>query len=107
LLLLFTGLWSVKTAHVLLSHHHAVAEHPKCEVSHDPNLSHIHDERWAKEDCSLCAFVVSVPEHFTLPTLPALLSSLPESGLPLFYHAPGFSRTAGDPAMRRGPPSLG
>ncbi|MFN0176116.1 MAG: hypothetical protein ACKVU0_15820 [Saprospiraceae bacterium] len=104
LVLLFTALWSVKTAHVLLSHHHHQDEHPVCEATHDPNSAHIHDERWSVEDCSLCAFVVSVPEPFVLGILPNFLSKLPDSESPIFYHTPAFAKKGSDSVMRRGPP---
>jgi hypothetical protein len=106
LMLLFTALWSVKTAHVLLSHHHHQEEHPVCEATHDPNSAHIHDERWGVEDCSLCAFVVSVTEPFYLPSLPVFLSKLPDSESPVFYNTPVFSKETCDVSMHRGPPVL-
>ena len=106
LLLLFTAFWSLKTVHVLALHHHHGDDHPVCEVSHDPNGAHIHDERWANDDCALCAFVVSVPEPFSLPTFSILFSKLPDSESPVFYQAPVFFKKAADAVMRRGPPSL-
>ncbi|MFN0215973.1 MAG: hypothetical protein ACKVT2_17065 [Saprospiraceae bacterium] len=102
--LLFTAFWSLKTTHVLVSHHHDGSEHPVCEAAHDPNSAHIHDERWATEDCTLCAFVVSVSEPFFLLKLPAFFAKLPESQTPVFYHAPVFSKKISDSSMRRGPP---
>lgn len=106
LMLLFTAFWSLKTVHILALHHHHAAEHPVCEVSHDPGAAHIHDERWAKEDCSICAFVVSVPEPFSLPAFQLHLSKLPESESPVFYQEPVFAKKASDSVMRRGPPQL-
>ncbi len=103
-MLLFTAFWSLKTAHVLLMHHHDSTEHPVCEASHDQNSAHIHDERWANDDCSLCAFVVSASELFSFPALLAFQSKLPESESPVFYHAPVFSKKACDSTMHRGPP---
>jgi hypothetical protein len=102
-MLVFTTFWSLKTAHVLLLHHVA-SEHPVCDASHDANLAHIHDERWANDDCTLCAFVVSASEIFSLPALPALKSKIPDSEAPVFYFTPVFSKKACDSAMRRGPP---
>jgi hypothetical protein len=95
----------LKTAHVLLLHHHD-EEHPVCEASHDSNSAHIHDERWANEDCSLCAFVIAASEPFSLPFLPDFQSKLPDSASPAYYQAPAFSKKACDSAMRRGPPRL-
>ncbi|MDO8365196.1 MAG: hypothetical protein Q7T20_00260 [Saprospiraceae bacterium] len=104
LALLFSAFWSLKTVHVLASHHHDVSEHPVCESAHDSNSAHIHDERWAIDDCSICAFVVSISESFSLTGLPIFLSKLPESESPIFYQAPVFANKACDSAMRRGPP---
>ncbi|MBC7775143.1 MAG: hypothetical protein H7246_06855 [Phycisphaerae bacterium] len=104
LMLLFTAFWSLKTVHVLVLHHHNPSEHPVCELAHDQQGTHIHDERWASENCSLCAFVVSASDSFSLPVFPALLPKLPESESPVFYLAPAFSKKACDSTMRRGPP---
>jgi len=104
-LLLFTAFWSSKTVHVLLAHHHDhEAEHLVCDAAHDPNVAHIHDDRWATEDCSICAFVVSVPEPFSLLSLPKFFPKLPNSASPVFYHTPVCDKQVCDPAMRRGPP---
>ncbi len=105
-MLLFTAFWSLKTAHVLVWHHHDASEHPVCEASHDPNSTHIHDGRWANDDCALCAFVVSVSEPFSLTGLPVFFTKLPESPSPVFYQAPVFAQKGSDSAMRRGPPSV-
>ena len=104
-MLLFTAFWSLKTMHVMLAHHHDASEHPVCEASHDQKSAHIHDERWATDDCSLCAFVVSVPEPFSSPGLPIFSTKLPDSASPVFYHAPVFIQKACEVVMRRGPPS--
>lgn len=104
LMVFFTAFWSLKTAHVLVLHHHASSDHPVCEAAHDQKSAHIHDKRWANEDCSLCAFVVSVSEPFLLPALPILFSKLPDSESPVFYFAPVFSKKACDASMLRGPP---
>ena len=105
-MLLFTAFWSLKTAHVLMMHHHDASEHPVCEVAHDPNSTHIHDERWANDDCTLCAFVVSASEPFSQISLPVFLTKLPESPRPVFYQTPVFAKNTSDSAMRRGPPVL-
>jgi len=102
--LLFTAFWSLKTVHVWVLHHHKQVEHPVCEASHDQNSAHIHDERWAKEDCTLCAFVVSVQAPFSIPSLPDLMVQIPESETPIGYRSPVFIRKSCDAVMRRGPP---
>lgn len=104
-LLVFLAAWSLKTAHVLLLHHSDQAKHPVCEAAYEHHGTHLHDERWVNEDCSLCAFVVSVSEPFALPVLIAFLSKLPDSESPAFYFAPFYSKKACDSAMRRGPPT--
>lgn len=104
LVLLFTAMWSLKSGHIWLMHHADLDKHPVCEASHDQKSAHIHDERWAKEDCTLCAFVVSVSEPFTLPTLPDIRPILPDSNLPFFQLAPVHLNQVSDSAMRRGPP---
>ena len=91
--------------HVLLAHHHQhEAEHLVCEAAHDPSTEHIHDDRWAIEDCSICAFVVSVPEPFSLLPFPTFFLKLPDSASPVFYHIPVCDKRVCDAAMRRGPP---
>lgn len=104
MVVLFTAFWSLKTMHVLVFHHHTQAEHPVCEAAHDQKSAHIHDERWAKEDCTLCAFVVSVQESFSIPELRDILHKLPESTSPDFYQAPGLPTKANDAFQQRGPP---
>jgi len=104
LVLLFSAFWSLKATHVLLSHHHD-EEHLVCEASHDSNSAHIHDERWANDNCSLCAFVISASESFSLLALPDFQAKLPDSAPPVGYQAPLFAKKAHDAAMRRGPPS--
>jgi hypothetical protein len=105
----FSAFWSLKTMHVLLEHHHHDSDHPVCEVSqdsvHDPGVAHIHDERWAVEDCTLCAFTVSAPEPFTLPVLQDIWVKNPEKSAPDHYVSPLFSKAAFDFNFRRGPPS--
>lgn len=104
LMLLFTALWSLKTTHGWLLHAHSHDTHPVCSAAFDHHTAHIHDETWAKEDCTLCAFVVSIPEPFSLPEWPCLQYRLPQCGPDPIYNAPPVSRSVCDAAMRRGPP---
>jgi hypothetical protein len=104
MLSLFSAFWSQKSLHVLFAHHHDHEEHLVCEAAHDPNTAHIHDERWAVEDCTLCAFVVHAAEPFVLAALPVFSFQLPESELLPCYLGPACSKQARDSAMRRGPP---
>jgi hypothetical protein len=107
LLLLFLAFFSLKASHALLAHHHDhEADHPVCEVTHDPGVAHIHDERWAVEDCSFCTFVISVPEPFSLPVLQDIWVKSPVNSTPNYYVAPHFSKASFDIHYRRGPPAL-
>lgn len=96
--------WSLKTGHGFLRHHAGEAKHPVCEAGYEHNVVHIHDERWAKEDCSLCDFVVSVSEVYSLPLLSCRKAALPGLERPLYYVEPFFSKKDKDSVMRRGPP---
>lgn len=78
--LIFAAFWSLKTAHVLFWHH---AHHnaPVCEAAHDERASHLHDERYNPDDCSICAFICAIPEiqpvSVQLPTLRVFTNALP------------------------------
>lgn len=91
--------------HVLLLHHHHDLDHPVCEISHDPGAAHIHDERWAVEDCTLCAFTVSVPEPFILPLLEDIRLKTPESSAPGQYATPFYAKPDFSAGLLRGPPA--
>lgn len=61
LALVFLMSLTLKTGHLLLLHHdHHDA--PTCEVGHDSNTAHLHDERYNPDDCSICAFLFATPE---------------------------------------------
>ncbi|MDX1912295.1 MAG: hypothetical protein SFV22_12455 [Saprospiraceae bacterium] len=107
LMLLFTALWSLKTTHGWLLHTHSHEAHPVCSAAYDHHSAHIHDESWAKEDCTLCAFVVSIPEPFSLPEWPFLQHQPPQCGPGPIYTAPFVSKSVCDAALRRGPPVCG
>lgn len=101
--LCFLASWTLKTSHALLVHyeHHAV---PVCAAGHEHQATHLHDERYNPDDCSICAFVLAAPE---LPTL--ILLPLPPAPLALRSVTP--ASVAVCPAGRssiflRGPPAL-
>lgn len=105
LALLFTTVWSVSSLHDFFLHHDH--EHPVCEAAYEgSNGTHIHDDRYEANDCSLCAFVLSVPEVLSFLTLPTQPTKLPDSESPNFYHSPTQSKTACDSTLRRGPPVI-
>lgn len=101
--LIFAAACSLKTVHGLLLHHSHAAR-PLCEAKYDGKGAHIHDERYAANDCSLCAFVLSVPEMLSISALFAPPAKLPDSESPVLYQQPAVKKTACDSTLRRGPP---
>jgi hypothetical protein len=74
--------WMLKTAHVLLAHTHDHGEHLVCALDYGQNATHIHDERFAPDDCSLCAFVLSDSEPPSLFDIRcSILPPLPRRGV--------------------------
>lgn len=104
LVLIFASMWSLKVGHALLAHHEH-AEHPVCEAATDHHGAHLHDERYAGEDCSLCAFVLAVPEVFSISVLISPVAQLPDSMQPSLYETP-HSKTVFDTTTLRGPPAI-
>lgn len=51
----------LKSGHQLLQHHEHPAK-PVCEAEHTGNSTHLHDERYNPEHCSICAFLFATPE---------------------------------------------
>lgn len=98
MVVLFINAWLVSSLHNLFLHH----EHPVCEAAHDG--AHLHDERYAGDNCSLCAFVHYVPEIPALSSFFSLSAKLPDSEAPCFYRQPFCQKSACDPVFRRGPP---
>jgi hypothetical protein len=105
LTLIFAATCSLKSVHSLLLHHDHHADHPVCEAAYSHDGLHLHDERYNPDDCSLCAFVLSVPEMISIPVFQATIVKLPDSAPASFYHAPVCSKTACDITRRRGPPT--
>ncbi|MBK8965515.1 MAG: hypothetical protein R3D58_21365 [Saprospiraceae bacterium] len=51
----------LKTGHLLMlehTHHHV----PVCTDDHDKHATHLHDERFNPDACSICAFLFAIPE---------------------------------------------
>ncbi|MBK7936199.1 MAG: hypothetical protein IPJ82_03600 [Lewinellaceae bacterium] len=103
LILVFSATWSLKSIHEFFRHHH---DHPVCTAAFDGQTTHLHDERYIGDDCSLCAFVLFVPEVITITALVATPSKLPDTVPPVFYQPPSGSKTACDSTLRRGPPVI-
>jgi len=103
LLLLFLTFWSAKTGHALLMHHQH-ADHPVCAAASDNSTAHLHDERYAPEDCTLCAFVPAVQEVFVVPVWTTEFIPAPDTQQPLMYESEA-GRLADTAAVSRGPPT--
>ncbi len=61
----------LKTGHLLMlehAHHHV----PVCPSEHNNHATHLHDERFNPDTCSICAFLFAVPE---LPPLARQLNA--------------------------------
>ncbi len=103
ILLIFLAGWSMGTMHRLLQHH----EHsgPECSVNYDHHTTHLHDERYANEHCTLCAFVLSAPYLLSVSALAAKPALAPASKTS-FQPSPGCANTIHDTTCLRGPPAL-
>jgi len=51
----------LKSGHQLLLHHEHPAK-PVCEAAHAGKSTHLHDERYNPDTCSICAFLFATPE---------------------------------------------
>ena len=98
------ALWASKSLHGFLLHHEH-AEHPVCEAESESGGTHIHDQRYATDDCSICAFVLAIPGWVSISSAIAGPSELPERNAPFLY-SPTHSKTACDTNSSRGPPVL-
>lgn len=93
----------LKTGHLLMlehAHHHV----PVCAAEHDQHATHLHDERFNPDSCSVCAFLLAVPDLAPLTTAlnpPQPLAGRKPTGI-VFPHL-----CASAQAIRlRGPPVL-
>ena len=78
LLCFLVGFWLMKALHPLLEHHHAHEDHPACTAAdRDRSEHHLHDERYAVDECSICEFLLSVQECTPRPA-ELVLRSQPE-----------------------------
>ena len=103
LAVLFSLTWSLKSVHEFFRHHH---DRPACTATHANPGTHLHDERYIPDDCSMCAFVLCVPELLTINALVVAPLKLPDSIPPVFYQPPTDAKTACDSIFRRGPPVI-
>lgn len=103
ILLVFLAGWSMGSMHRLLQHH--AHSGPECAVNYDGHSTHLHDERYANEHCTLCAFVLSAPYLLTVSTLLAkpVLAPVAKAS---FQRSPSCTNTTHDTTCLRGPPAL-
>jgi len=95
--------WSMGMVHRLFQHH----EHsgPECMVNYDHDATHLHDERYANEHCTLCAFVLSAPYMLSVSAL-AAKPALVTASKATFQLSPSCTNTIHDTTRLRGPPAL-
>lgn len=100
--LVFLASTMLKTGHLLLLHHDH-HETPVCEIGHNDSGTHLHDERYNPDDCSICAFLFAVPE------LVSVHVSLKKQEMPSRGLAFASGTLATSPALHairlRGPPA--
>jgi len=102
LALLFVSAWFSKSAHGFFLHQDD--DHLVCNIAFEKG-QHLHDQRYAGNDCAFCAFVISTPEVpvFWRPVQRVVAPAFTQSE-PAFYSRPsvfaGFDLT-----FRRGPPT--
>jgi hypothetical protein len=103
ILLIFLTGWSMGTTHRLLQHH----EHdgPQCKAKFERNATHLHDERYANDHCTLCAFVLAAPYLLSVSALSAKSVLAPISKAS-FHLSPSCTNTLHDTTCLRGPPAL-
>ena len=83
--------------------HHEHADRPSCEVATNHQGTHLHDERYAGEDCSLCAFVLAIPDVFSISVLISPAAQLPDTAQQMLYENRHI-HTVFDTISLRGPP---
>lgn len=97
-------MWMLKMSHALASHHRHT-DRPVCEAASDRSDTHLHDERYAGEDCSLCAFVLAVPDYISFSVLLTSASPAPDTAQTMLYESLR-GKTAFDTTVLRGPPAI-
>ena len=101
LALLFVSAWLSKSAHGFFLHHHH-DERPVCHAAYEKG-QHLHDERYAGEDCSWCHFLLSVPEVLSITVALRPPAFLPDAAAPVFY-SPICATSVLGALCLRGPP---
>ncbi len=83
----FVTAWSLKTMHGVFYHadHH---DRPICTVARDHSATHIHDSRYAGDDCPFCALALSTPILSALTTFVLLPAAKIAAKISLLYQSP-------------------
>lgn len=103
LLALFCLSVAARVAHHLFFH--AAHEHEICtDFQTDFKTTHLHDERYHLDDCSVCAFIFSVPEFVSMSALVFSYEKLPDS-VQVYEENEGQPRNV-DSLFLRGPPAV-
>lgn len=103
LLLLFCLSVAARATHHLFFH--SAHEHEICsDVQPDFKTTHLHDERYHIDDCSVCAFIFSVPEFVSMSAFVFSFENLPDS-VQVFEENEGQPRSL-DSNFSRGPPAV-
>ena len=104
LLALLLGVsWSLRMGHALLMHH-THRDLPVCEAAQQGNATHLHDERYHPDDCSVCAFLFAIPDLVGVSFLLERPERIARRSLPVFIPPCLTART--NSVQLRGPPVL-
>lgn len=106
LVLLFAAAWLLRTVHGFILHPGHTHDRLVCTAFYDgrPGKTHLHDKRYAVEDCPVCDFAFAIPELLSVTALltpPAVLHDSVATILPASERS-----TLKDTTFRRGPPVL-
>ncbi len=93
----------LKSGHHLLLHHDHGTK-PACHTDHTGSSTHLHDERYNPDDCSICAFHFGASEPVPIPLLLPQSQTHFQAGL--FPPVVLYLTDTGHSTPSRGPPAL-
>ncbi|MBL7797458.1 MAG: hypothetical protein JNJ90_13265 [Saprospiraceae bacterium] len=99
-LVLLASLMLKSGHHLLLHHDHGTK--PACHTDHTGSSTHLHDERYNPDDCSICTFHFGASEPAPIPVL-LLKQQAYTQACPLPPATPHLTDT-GYSTLLRGPP---
>lgn len=103
-LFVFAAAWLLRVAHGYAAHAGHGHERPVCSAAHaGSDKIHLHDERYAANDCPVCAFWFAVPELPSITVLQSHQTILAATAAPE-YQSADVRRTP-EANFRRGPPA--